>query len=108
MASGNILENLPDVVVGAEDFITLASGDGFKIQRIVSRSHCTPPYEWYDQDTTEFVSVVQGEARLLFEGEDSPRVMKAGDWILIPAHRRHRVEWTSENELTVWLAVHLT
>jgi cupin 2 domain-containing protein len=108
MASGNILENLPDVVVGAEDFITLASGDGFKIQRIVSRSHCTPPNEWYDQDTTEFVSVVQGEARLLFEGEDSPRVMKAGDWILIPAHRRHRVEWTSENELTVWLAVHLT
>jgi cupin 2 domain-containing protein len=30
--------------------------------------------------------------------------LKAGDWITIPAHRRHRVEATSTDAL--WLAVH--
>jgi cupin 2 domain-containing protein len=29
-----------------------------------------------------------------------------GDYLHIPAHLRHRVEWTAENEVTVWLAVH--
>jgi cupin 2 domain-containing protein len=31
--------------------------------------------------------------------------MKAGDWINIPAHRKHRVEWTTPDEKTVWVAV---
>jgi len=31
--------------------------------------------------------------------------MKAGDFIIIPAHRKHRVEWTSPDEPTVWLVV---
>jgi len=26
--------------------------------------------------------------------------------VLIPAHRRHRVEWTDARAATVWLAVH--
>jgi cupin 2 domain-containing protein len=32
--------------------------------------------------------------------------MKPGDWLLIPAHRKHRVDWTTPEEPTVWLAVH--
>ena len=31
--------------------------------------------------------------------------MKAGDFINIPAHQRHRVEWTTPDEPTIWLAV---
>jgi len=32
--------------------------------------------------------------------------MHPGDWIEIPAHMRHRVESTSEDEDCIWLAVH--
>jgi cupin 2 domain-containing protein len=32
--------------------------------------------------------------------------MGPGDHVHIPAHRRHRVEWTDPAQPTVWLAVH--
>jgi cupin 2 domain-containing protein len=32
--------------------------------------------------------------------------MKPGDYLDIPAHRRHRVEWTDPAQPTVWLAIH--
>lgn len=32
--------------------------------------------------------------------------MKSGDFINISAHRKHRVEWTTADESTMWLAVH--
>jgi cupin 2 domain-containing protein len=41
-----------------------------------------------------------------FEGESQPRELKPGDYLLIPAHCRHRVAWTSSDEPSVWLAVH--
>jgi len=33
-------------------------------------------------------------------------VLKPGDHVSIPAHCRHRVEWTATGEPTIWLAVH--
>ncbi len=36
---------------------------------------------------------------------DEPMEMGPGDYINIPAHKRHRVEWTTEDEPTVWLVV---
>jgi cupin 2 domain-containing protein len=50
--------------------------------------------------------VLTGAAGVLFEGEAEPRVLHAGDYLLIPAHRRHRVAWTDTKRPTVWLAVH--
>ena len=32
--------------------------------------------------------------------------MRPGDHVHIPAHTRHRVEWTDGREPTVWLAIH--
>jgi cupin 2 domain-containing protein len=32
--------------------------------------------------------------------------MKPGDFINIPAHKKHRVEWTKPGEPTIWLVVH--
>lgn len=49
--------------------------------------------------------VLKGEAKLRFEGDDEPTTMRPGDHVLIPAHRKHRVEWTTPNEPTIWLAV---
>ena len=76
-----------------------------KAKRIVSAGHNSPEGFWYDQEEHEWVAVLKGEAKLLFEGDDEAIHMKPGDYVNIPAHRKHRVEWTSPNEPTVWLAV---
>jgi cupin 2 domain-containing protein len=52
------------------------------------------------------VLVLAGSAGLLLEGEAKPRVLRAGDYLLIPPHRRHRVAWTDGERPTAWLAVH--
>jgi cupin 2 domain-containing protein len=77
-----------------------------RLERIVSAGHATSPGQWYDQDTNEWVVVLSGRAGLRFEDESEPRVMGRGDYVLITAHRRHRVEWTDPDEPTVWLALH--
>lgn len=76
-----------------------------RIERIVSEGHASPPDFWYDQDEHEWVAVLTGEARLMFEGEQQPLELQPGDCVHIPAHKRHRVEWTSPGERTIWLAV---
>ena len=38
--------------------------------------------------------------------EDHTVEMKPGSFINIPAHKRHRVEWATPDEPTIWLAVH--
>lgn len=82
----------------------LAENQHVRIERIVSSGHASPESFWYDQDEHEWVIVLQGEAKLLFDDGQSAQ-MQPGDHLLIPAHCRHRVAWTSPDELTVWLAV---
>jgi cupin 2 domain-containing protein len=77
-----------------------------RVERIVSRGHCSGADAWYDQDGDEWVLVVQGHARLEVAGETDLVEMKAGDWVILPAHVRHRVAWTDPLVDTVWLAVH--
>lgn len=77
---------------------------GLRIERIVSRGHASPPGFWYDQDEAEWVAVLRGAARLRFEGGEEV-ALGPGDHVEIAAHRRHRVEWTTPEEPTVWLAV---
>jgi cupin 2 domain-containing protein len=92
--------------LGTERVDVLVDGGTVRLERIISRGHATPPGEWYDQDRDEWVVVLRGSAGLRFEGESREHVMHAGDHLVIPAHRRHRVEWTDSREPTVWLAVH--
>ena len=86
----------------------LLSGHGFVLKRIVSTGQASPPGHWYDQDEDEWVVLLAGAAGLLIEGEDQPRVLAPGDWLLLPARCRHRVEWTDRERPTVWLALHAT
>lgn len=76
-----------------------------QIGRIVSRGHKSPPDYWYDQDQDEFVLLVRGEARVFFEDPDENIELTPGDWIIIPAHRRHRLIQTSEESDTIWLCM---
>lgn len=77
-----------------------------RLERIVSFGQATPPGQWYDQPRAEWVLLLQGGAGLRFAGAAEPCVLRPGDWLLIPAHARHRVEWTDADGPTVWLALH--
>jgi cupin 2 domain-containing protein len=105
MNAGNlfvdVLESVPD-----EQFSELLRTPHVRIERIVSTGQASPPGFWYDQEESEWVLVLAGSAALLVEGETAPRVLTPGDYLQIPAHTRHRVEWTSVGQPTVWLAVH--
>jgi cupin 2 domain-containing protein len=103
--AGNIFEHvLRDAV--DEEFMELLALDGVRIERIVSTGPASPPGFWYDQAWSEWVLVLSGSAGLLFEDEPAPRALTRGDYLLIPAGKRHRVEWTDAKEPTIWLAVH--
>jgi cupin 2 domain-containing protein len=102
---GNLLASLP-ARLGAEQIITLVANENLRIERIVSTGQASPRGFWYDQPWAEWVLVLAGAAGLVFEGEAEPRVLRPGDYLLIPAHRRHRVAWTDPEQPTVWLAVH--
>ena len=100
----NLLANLPDSM--PEELVeVLAESESVRIERIVSTGHSSPKDFWYDQVEHEWVVVLKGEAKLLFEADEQPLLMKPGDFVNIPAHRKHRVEWTTPDEPTVWLAV---
>ena len=88
-----------------ERFEVLLQTPTFRIERILSKGHRTPPGEWYDQDHDEWVVLLAGAARLAFEnGEERP--LQAGDALLLPAHQRHRVVFTSTDPVCIWLAIH--
>lgn len=101
---GNLFQKLPDNTAH-EIFETLATNEAVRIERIVSQGHTTPHGEWYDQEQSKWVILLQGEAVLAFENQDSIR-LRPGDYVNLPAHQRHRVDWTDPHRLTIWLAVH--
>jgi cupin 2 domain-containing protein len=94
----NIPSNLP-----AELIETLIQSDGVRIERIVSHGHASPEGFWYDQDDYEWVMVLQGAARLQLE--DRTIDLGPGDYINLPAHTKHRVEWTTNDQPAIWLAI---
>lgn len=103
--SGNLFADIPERLA-REDIATLLSAPGLRIERIISHGHASAPDDWYDQAQAEWVIVLAGAASLVFEGDATTLRMQTGDYVHIPAHRRHRVEWTDPAQPTVWLAVH--
>jgi len=104
--TGSLRRNLPPRPLAEEAVAALIDQPGLRIERLVSTGQVTPDGEWYDQETDEWVLLVAGAARLRIEGESEDRAFAEGDWILVPAHCRHRVTWTRAEPPTVWLAVH--
>lgn len=101
---GDLLQKIPSELP-KELIEEIACSESVRIERIVSRGHHSPPDFWYDQVEHEWVVVVSGEGRLRFELDDQTLHLKPGQHVYIPPHCRHRVEWTSPDEATVWLAV---
>jgi cupin 2 domain-containing protein len=98
----NIFDGLPQHLPG-EVVQTLIRAEDVRIERIVSHGHVSPADFWYDQPQHEWVIVLKGAARLQYE--DGMIEMKAGDFVNIPAFKKHRVDWTTPDEPTVWLGV---
>ncbi len=105
MKTANIFDSIPESMPD-EVFQDIIKSSGFRLERIISRGHSTEPGKWYDQEEDEWVMLISGEAELLFEEGYEKIRMKPGDYLLIPAHKRHRVEWTAKDQDTVWLALH--
>jgi cupin 2 domain-containing protein len=82
----------------------LAAGPSGRIERIVSAGHTTPPGHWYDQEEDEWVALLQGTATLEW-ADGTTTALAAGEAVLIPARRRHRVVATSAAPPAIWIAV---
>ncbi|QOG11584.1 cupin domain-containing protein [Arcobacter sp. FWKO B] len=99
----NLFESLPSISSKDEDFITLLENKSIKIERIVSSGQSSEDDFWYEQTQNEWVIVLEGDAILSFE--DGDLIMKKGDFINIPAYKKHRVKSTKKNSHTIWLAI---
>jgi cupin 2 domain-containing protein len=102
----NLFAELPAAALQDEQFSTLLKRSELRIERIVSTGQASPPDFWYDQPGSEWVLVVQGEAKLRFADEAEARHLKTGDFIEITPRRQHRVDWTPADQVTIWLAIH--
>jgi cupin 2 domain-containing protein len=88
-----------------ELFERVVGGDDVLVERIVSAGHVTEAGSWLVGERDEWVVLLEGEAELAFS--DGSRVLlEPGDYVLIPARERHRVESTRADPPCVWLAVH--
>jgi len=104
MQTGNLYGQMP-AKLSDEVVEILVRGKGMRIERIVSKGHCSPPGFWYDQADDEWVVLLKGEAVLRFERDHRVLHLAEGAYVNIPAHERHRVESTAADTETVWLAV---
>ena len=98
----NIFENII-IDKNKEQFFDLLKNDNIKIERIVSNGQCSPINFWYEQEKSEFVLILKGNAILEFEDEEIE--LKEGDYININAFTKHRVKYTNKDEPTIWLAI---
>jgi cupin 2 domain-containing protein len=105
LTDGNLFARIPEQLAD-ELCETLLAVPGLRLERIISAGQATPAGQWYDQETHEWVVLLRGAAGLVFEGELEIIVLHPGDYMHIPAHRRHRVAWTDPQGQTVWLALH--
>ena len=104
MTCENLYSGIPPQL--ADELVTVLCRDkGIRIERIVSDGQRSPEGSWYDQKRHEWGVGLEGRAAIEFEGEPNLVELERGSYLNIPAHKRHRVAWTSTTEKTVWLVV---
>ncbi|MGM0593798.1 MAG: cupin domain-containing protein [Pseudomonadota bacterium] len=103
MSRNNLFEAIPDTFTD-ELFEDLVAGGGVRVERILSQGHRSPASGWYDQNENEWVVVLQGAGKVVFE-DGGEVLLSPGDYLNIPKNVKHRVAWTEPDAVTVWLAV---
>ena len=99
------LFQFPNTFNKEELFETILKNKNLTIERIISTGQTSPTNFYYDQPQDELVFVLQGEALLSFEHNEIKKLI-AGDFVLLPAHQKHRIDYTSSNPPCIWLAIH--
>ena len=102
---GNLFRRLHSPPAESESSESIVDSSRVRIARIESNAFSSPDGFWYDQPDDEWVAVIAGDAAVAFD-DGTMHPMQPGDWIIIPAHRRHRIVRTDEK--TIWLAVHIS
>jgi len=104
MKKTNIFTNIPKKL-NEELFEDILNKPNIKIQRIISDGNTEEEFQWYDQNNDEWVIILQGAAIIEFKDEDDIK-LETGDYINIPAHKKHKISWLNKDIKTIWLAVH--
>lgn len=105
MKTNNIFQAIPGQI--KDELLEVLQENGtVKIERIISKGHTSPENFWYDQEKNEWIIVLKGNARLSFATHENPISLTVGDYMNIPAHLKHRVEWTDPDQETIWLTVY--
>ena len=102
MEKYNIFEQII-VDKNEEKFFEIFKNETIKIEKIVSNGQTSPEKFWYEQEKSEFVLLLEGFTILEFENREVE--LKKGDCLNIEAMQKHRVKFTSQDELTIWFAV---
>lgn len=93
--------DLPDGIIDKEQLVQLVDNNTVRIEKIISTGQTS---DWYDQEQDEFVMLIDGFATISYE--DNTQVhLKKGDTLYIPAHKIHRVSYTSNEPACIWLCV---
>lgn len=79
----------------------LAKNKNVRIEQIISTGQVS---DWFDQDKTEFLVLLDGTAELEYENGKIVTLIK-GDTLLINPHQKHRVVYTSNDPPCNWLCV---
>ena len=95
------LFDLPKLPLHEELNTTIAQSPNIRIEHIISAGQTSG---WYDQEQTEFVALLEGNAEIEFENKPKIKLQK-GDTLIIAPHERHRVSYTSTKPTCVWLCV---
>ncbi len=87
-----------------EQFDTLLKTKNIHIEKITSHGQTSD--EWYEQERDEWVVILEGEGKILFEKDNRTVDLIRGEYIHIPKMKRHKVIYTMTP--TIWLAIHFT
>ncbi|MCF8298927.1 MAG: cupin domain-containing protein [Saprospiraceae bacterium] len=101
----NIFSIIGQNLEKGEVFEKLVQNKDFKFERIISKGQISNENQWYDQEDNEWVILLQGEATIEFANKEKIN-LEAGDYILIPAHEKHKIIFTSSEPECIWLALH--
>jgi cupin 2 domain-containing protein len=106
ITSGNIFAIENETDSAKEVFIKLFGNNNCIVEKIISTGQSTPENEWLEEDSDEWVILLQGESEINFYNGENNKMGK-GDYLLIPSNTKHRVVRTSKNPPCIWLAIHM-
>lgn len=97
------LFDLPQMLPAGEELSQcLAEGKSWRVERIISTGQKSPDGFWYEQEEDEWVCLLRGKAAIGYKNGETIS-LSAGDTLLLPAGKKHRVLYTSKTPPALWL-----